>query len=307
MSEKIKVGVVGLGAMGQHHVRIYSSMKDADLIGISDTDEKKMEKLASRYKTKAFKDYRELLKMGLDAINIAVPTSLHEQVALDAAEFGCHIFVEKPISNSIEGAKRIIDATRTNSLKLMVGHIERFNPVVSTIKKTLNIDDTLLLGIMRVGPFPPRIKDVGVVVDIGVHDIDIIRYITQSEFKSVKSSITKNFGDKEDAAILSFKMENGILAYIINDWLTPFKIREIKIATKDIFIVGDLFNQKLTEYSKYQMDGSFKTKDLSVQYSEPLKLELESFINCIKNDAPPPVTGEDGLIALEIALQCLKQ
>jgi len=301
----LKVGVIGVGTMGRHHARVYSELPDVELVGVADVGESAFI-IAEKYHTRAFDDYKELLRENLDAVSIAVPTSLHKQVAMDAAHAGTHILVEKPIADTLENARDIIKAAQQNGVKLMVGHIERFNPIIPVIKKCIENATVVLISITRVGPLPPRVKDVGVVVDLAVHDIDLIGYLTNSKFKRIHSLTSSNLSRYEDAAILSFEMENGTLAQITTDWLTPFKVREISIATKEKFIKGWFADQKVIEYSKYKENSSYTVKELDIPYAEPLQLELKAFIESIKKDKDPPVTAYDGLKALEIALRCLE-
>ena len=154
-------------------------------------------------------------------------------------------------------------------------------------------------------PRPPQIEDMGVIIDLGTHDIDLVRYITASEFRKVYCLNSRDSGPYENAAIILGEMDSGVLARITINWLTPFKVREVNIATRERFIKASLIEQKVTEYGKYQ-DNAYLVKELNVPYGEPLKLELETFIDCLRNDNPPPISGEEGLRALEIALQCLR-
>jgi UDP-N-acetylglucosamine 3-dehydrogenase len=302
----VKVGVIGLGAMGKNHVRVYSELPGVELAGIADVDDGLAEGLAKRYHTKAFSDYRELLRENLDGVSVVVPTSLHREVALAAADAGANMLIEKPIADSVSAANSVIEAATKNRLKLMIGHIERFNPTVPVIKKEIEGTEISLVEISRIGPFPPRIKDVGVVIDLATHDIDLLRYITGSEFKKIYSLTSRNLAAHEDAAILLFQMENGILGRITVSWLTPFKVREISIATKDRFIKASLTDQRVTTYSKYRENDSYLVRELNVPFGEPLKLELEAFTHSLSDDIPPPITGEDGLKALEVASLCLQ-
>ncbi|MBM3308858.1 MAG: Gfo/Idh/MocA family oxidoreductase [Candidatus Altiarchaeales archaeon] len=304
--DKLRVGVVGVGSMGRHHARVYSQMPDVVLVGVSDLDKNLADTIASQCKTKAFTDYRDLLKEGVDAVSIAVPTTMHKKIALDFMEKGVHVLVEKPIADSLEAGRELIKKAREKNVKLMVGHIERFNPVIPVIKKSIENCKVISIGITRVGPLPPRIKDVGVVVDIGVHDIDIIRHLTNSEFKRIYSLVQASVAAKEDIAMLSFVMENGVLAHITTDWLTPYKVREINISTKEKFIRGNFITQKVSEYSSWK-DSSYIVKDLFVPFGEPLMLELQAFLKSIREDTPVPVSGEDSLKVLEVALKCLEQ
>ena len=301
----IKVGVIGLGAMGRNHLRIYSELPDVELAGIADIDYGLAQSLAKKYRTKSFRDYKDLLQEDLDAVSIAVPTSLHREVALAAADAGTNILIEKPIADSVSAGSSIIEAANKNQVKLMIGHIERFNPVIPVIKKEIEETEVSLIEITRIGPFPPRIRDVGVIIDLATHDIDLLRYITGSEFKKIYSLTSRNLAPHEDAAILLFQMENGILGRVTVNWLTPFKVREINIAAREKFIKASLIDQKVTTYSKYKENESYLVRELSVPFGEPLKLELEAFIHSLKNNIPPPITGEDGLKALEVASLCL--
>ncbi len=303
----IRAGVIGLGAMGKHHTRIYSELSEVELVGVADLNNELASTIAQEYGTKPFTDYKELLRLDLDVVNIAVPTSLHRDVSLAAANAGAHILVEKPIANTARNAFEIIDKCEQKGVKLMVGHIERFNPIIPVIKKRMANVNIISIDITRVGPLPPRIKDVGVVIDLAIHDIDLIRYLTNSEFRRIQSLVTRNLtNDREDVALLSFETANGILCHITANWLTPFKVREISIAAKEKLIKGWLIDQKVSEYERYQEDDSYTIRELAVPYGEPLKLEIEAFLSAIKNDEQSPVTGEDGLKTLEIALQCLK-
>lgn len=305
MGESLRVGVIGIGVMGKNHARVYSELPGVELVGIADIDSKLVSATAKTYQTKVFADYKQLLEQHLDAVTIAVPTSLHKEVSLDVAQAGVNMLVEKPIADTVQNAEEIIKAARQNGVKLMVGHIERFNPIVPVLKDSIQNSQVISIGITRVGPFPPRVRDVGIVVDLATHDIDLIRYLTNSEFKRVYPLTSKNLAGQEDSAILCFEMENGILAYSIVNWLTPFKVREINIATEGKLIKGWFQEQKVIEYMQNEKeDGSYITKELPVPFAEPLKLELEAFIKSVRNNQEPPITGDDGLAALRIAEKC---
>lgn len=300
-----KVGVIGLGAMGKNHARVYAELRDVELVGVADSDPQLAEDIASKYNVLAFSDYKQLLKRGLDAVSIAVPTSIHRQVALDAAQARASILLEKPIADTVSNAEDIIEAARKNNVKLMIGHVERFNPIVPVIKQELGDADIILIEITRIGPFPPRIKDVGVIIDLAVHDIDLISYLTGSEFDRVYSLISRNVSQNEDTAILMFEMANGVLARVTVNWLTPFKVREINISTQDKFIKGLFMDQKVFEYSKFEEYDSYVVRELPVPFGEPLKFEIEAFVDAVRNDTKPLISGQDGLKALEMAIRCL--
>jgi UDP-N-acetylglucosamine 3-dehydrogenase len=304
--ESIRVGVIGVGSMGKNHVRIYSELRETELVGIADNMAPDLEDLAQRYETRGYTDYKELLSEGLDAVSIAVPTTMHNKVACDVLSKKVSVLLEKPIADTVENANRIIKASEENGCKLMIGHVERFNPIVPVIKRGLQNEEVIMVEIKRVGPLPPRIKDVGVMVDLGVHDIDLIRHLTGSEFENIYPLISSNITEKEDTAIVTFRMKNKTLALLTTDWLTPFKVREIMVSTKKKFIKGDFISQKVTEYSKYSADGSYMVRNLAVPAGEPLRLELASFIRSVREDLDTEVTGYDGLEALKVALNCLE-
>lgn len=302
----LRVGVIGTGAMGQHHVRIYSEIDDVELIGISDVDEKRVTELGKQFNITSYTDYNKLLSQKLDAVSIAVPTTFHKQVALDAIAEGTNILVEKPLTDTLENADAIISAAHDAGLTLMVGHVERFNPIIPVIKQSIQKLKVVSIDIIRVGPLPPRVNDVGVIKDLAIHDIDLIRYLTNSEFKNMCSMISRNISTNEDTAVLSFEMENGVLAHITTNWLTPFKVREISIALTDKFIKGSFIDQKVTEYSQYNINNSYLVKELNVIHAEPLQIELKAFIKSVIEKSSPPVTGQDGRKALEVAVNLLK-
>lgn len=304
----IKVGVIGVGAMGKHHARVYSEIPEVGLVGVADVNESLVRKMAKEYKTHAFNDYQKLLGENLDAVSVCVPTSIHKKIALDVIESGTNLLVEKPIASSVGEAKEVINAAEDKKLVLQVGHIERFNPVVGVIKEAMKGERVISIDIIRVGPHPPRVKDVGVVVDIGTHDIDLIRFLSESDFEEIYAVIAGPKNEFEDAAVLSFKLENGTIASVVTNRLTPFKVREIKVATKNKLIYGNLLTQQAAEHSHYTADyESYKVKNLFVPFAEPLKLELESFVDAVRSGRVPKVTGGDGLKALEVALECLKK
>jgi UDP-N-acetylglucosamine 3-dehydrogenase len=304
--ESIRVGVIGVGSMGKNHARIYSEMRETELVGIADTMAPDLKSLAEKYETRAYADYKDLLSQGVDAVSIAVPTTLHNKVACDALSKKVSVLLEKPIADTVENANQIIKSAEANGCKLMIGHVERFNPIVPVIKREIQNEDVIMVEIKRVGPLPPRIKDVGVMVDLGVHDIDLIRHLTGSEFEKIYPLISSNITEKEDTAIVTFRMKNKTLALLTTDWLTPFKVREIMVSTKKKFIKGDFISQKVTEYSKYSADGSYLVKNLAVPSGEPLRLEIASFIRSVREDRATEVSGYDGLEALKVALQCLE-
>lgn len=303
--KKLRVGVIGVGAMGRNHIRVYSELPDVHLVGIADTDEKLLSQISEAYHVKPFTDYRRLLSEDLDAVTVAVPTSLHRETALEAINAYANVLIEKPIADTLASAEAIIRKAGQKNIKLMVGHIERFNPSAMVLKNSLEGSNVISIDIVRVGPFPPRVKDIGVVVDLAIHDIDLIRFLTNSEFKKTYGLVSRNISSREDTAVISFEMANGVLAHITANWLTPFKVRTINAATREKFVSCWLIEQKVVEYARFSEDNSYIVKELKVPYAEPLRLELEAFMKCVRENTAPLITGEDGLKALKVAISIL--
>jgi len=304
----LRAGVIGLGVMGKHHARIYSEMAGIELVGVADSNEQLASDIARACSTGSFTDYGALLARGLDVVSIALPTFLHRDATVAAAKAGAHVLVEKPIADTLQHAADMTDICQKNSVKLMVGHVERFNPAVPVVKARIRGAEVLLMSFTRVGPFPSRIKDVGVIVDLATHDIDLARYLVDSTFKRVHSLASGSGldgGNREDCALMSFEMENGTLVQIMVNWLTPFKVREFSVATRERYTRAWLRDQKVVEYESWE-DDSYVVREVPVRYAEPLRLELEAFVAAVINDTPVPVSGEDGLEALSVALHCAK-
>jgi UDP-N-acetylglucosamine 3-dehydrogenase len=302
----LRVGVVGVGVMGSNHARVFADLAGVSLVGVADPDRKPRDMVAGALACAAFSDVGELLAVGVDAVTIAAPTHLHQELALDCIKRGVHVLVEKPIAPSVAEGRTIIAAARHAGVSLMVGHVERFNPTVEAIKDAIRAEDILSIAITRVGPFPPRMSNVGVVIDLAVHDIDLIRWFTESEIVEVQPQLSSALAEREDIALLQFRTASGVLAHINTNWLTPFKARNVTIATRNKYIMGDLLTRQVTECFGFQPDGSYSMRHLSVGHAEPLRAELQAFVGAIRNGTEPAVTGNEGVASLEIAIRCLE-
>ena len=302
----LRVGVVGVGIMGQNHARVFADVPGVRLVGVADPDRKQRNFVSGALGCVGYADVEGLLADGVDAVTIAAPTHLHRDLALTCIARGVHVLVEKPIASSVEEGNAIIAAARRAGVTLMVGHVERFNPAVDAIKEAIRREDILSIAITRVGPFPPRMSNVGVVIDLAVHDIDLIRWFTDSEIVEVQPQLSSAVAEREDIALLQFRTASGVLAHINTNWLTPFKARSVTVATKDKYIMGDLLTRQVTECFGFQPDGSYSMRHLSVDHAEPLRAELQAFVGAVRNGGKPAVTGEEGVAALEIAIRCLQ-
>jgi hypothetical protein len=305
-SKNLRFGIVGVGVMGSNHARVLAELPDIDVVAIADSDQERAAKVAEMVGCKAVADHKALIALGLDAIVIAAPTHLHHQIALDCIEAGTHVLVEKPIAPTVEEGREIVAAARRKGVKLMVGHVERFNPTVQAIKQAISSEEILSIGITRVGPFPPRMSNVGVVIDLAVHDIDLIRWFTESEIVEVQPQLTRAIAEREDIALLQFRTASGVLAHINTNWLTPFKARTVHVATRGKYVIGDLLTRQVTECFGFQPDGSYSMRHLSVGHAEPLRAEHLNFIQSIRGDVKPLIGGDEGVASLEIAIQCLE-
>lgn len=294
----IRAGVIGAGAMGQHHVRIYSEMENVELVGISDVSEARVKELSEQYNTKGFTDYKELLAQGLDAVSIVVPTTLHMQVGLDVIASGANLLVEKPIADTLENAEKLTRAAKDAGVKLMVGHIERFNPAVTKLKEI--IDSGLLgkivsISTRRVGPYNPRIRDVGIILDLGVHDIDAISYLYGNKVSEVYAIAGKDIHSQEDHASIMLKFNGDKAGVVETNWLTPHKVRKMTVIGINGVAYLDYNEQTVSIH-----DGEW-IREAKIETAEPLKRELEHFVDAVRRGDEPIVSGEDGKHALEVA------
>ena len=302
----VRIGVVGAGIMGCNHARVLSELPHAELVGVVDPNVGQTEFVGRTLGCGTFSDVTKLLDYGVDAVTIAAPTHLHRDIGLACIARGVHVLVEKPIASSVDQGYELINAARRAGVTLMVGHIERFNPAVETIKEAIRGEDILSIAITRVGPFPPRMSNVGIVIDLAVHDIDLIRWFTGSEIVEVQPQLSSARAEREDIALLQFRTASGVLAHINTNWLTPFKARTVQVATKRKYIVGDLLSRQVTEYFGFQPDGSYSMRHLSVGHAEPLRAELNAFVQAVRTGSEPPVDGREGAASLEIAIRCLE-
>lgn len=307
----IKVAVIGVGSMGQNHARIYFHSDEAQLVGVADADQQQAEKIAKRYNTKAYQDYHEMLdRKDLDAVSIAVPTSLHKEVALSALKRKKHVLLEKPIAPNEEEAKEIIACAQQQNVKLMIGHIERFNMAVVELKRRLqDLGEIYKIDVQRIGPFPARITDVGVITDLSVHDLDIISYLIDSEPSRIYAEIQQRlhpYHEDSVTALISYK--NKVLAVLNINYLSPTKIRQLKVFGKKGMFEVNYLDQELFFYENksFQSDDwesvtEGDMKKIIIPKKEPLQGEIDAFLNCIVHNLPSPVPGEQGLKVLSIA------
>lgn len=311
-----RTGVIGVGSMGQNHARVLSEI--SNLIGVSDLDVKQGNEVASRFGSSYFNNYIDLLKL-VDAVVIAVPTFLHKKVAMDAINLGVHLLIEKPLAPSIEDSELIVSQAENANVKLAVGHIERHNPVINYTKSKLESNkwgDIYTINSKRLSPYPARITDVGVVLDLASHDVDLMRYLSNSDFSFVKASGSNHKASGlEDNVCMLAGFKNGITSLSEFSWLTPMKSRELLISSSNYYVELDFIDQDVnilsTEFSDLDSSNLSSTgtdiykHEAKLVRSEPLKNELLDFLQSIKSDKSPLVTGYDGMKAVELLLAIL--
>jgi UDP-N-acetylglucosamine 3-dehydrogenase len=300
-----RVAVIGAGVMGSNHARVLRDLPGATLVGIVDPSAERRTYAADVIGCRTFAHLDDAIAEGVDAATIAAPTRLHHEISLACIGQGIHVLVEKPIAATVAEGQEIIEAARRAGVTLMVGHIERFNPAVAAIKQAIRDEEIFSICITRVGPFPPRMSNVGVVIDLAVHDIDLIRWFTGSDIVEVQSQVSNAVAEREDIALLQFRTASGVLAHIETNWLTPFKARNVTVATREKYVVGDLLTRQVTECFGFKPDGSYSMRHLAVGYDEPLRAELTAFLQAVSSGGVPAVTGEEGVASLEIAIRCL--
>ena len=301
----VNVGVIGVGAMGENHVRVYHKMEEANLMGVSDVSERALKKIEKKYGAKGYTDYCELLaNPEIEVVSVCVPTTFHHAVVMEAIKHKKHVLVEKPIAFTLTEAEEMIAAAKEAGVILATGHVERFNPAVQKAKEL--IDDGVIGDIVskkkkRVGPLPPRIKDVGVSIDLAIHDLDIMNYLFEEEITQVYGTMNSSFDDSEfeDHAEIMVSFDNESTGIIEVNWLTPYKRRELELTGTAGIISVDYIQQSIEVFGKF-------AQDIEIVHEEPLKGELKSFLNSVVEEKEPVITGEDGLKALKMVIAANK-
>jgi predicted dehydrogenase len=312
--QNVKAGVVGGGQMGQYHVGIYSELFDVDLVGIADCDRDRALALADKYNTGAFEDYHEMLDM-VDVVSIAVPTSLHYKVASDFLKAGVHVLLEKPIAHTMEEARELFRLADVHDAVLHIGHVERFNGAIQELKKIVHTP--WLIESRRLGPFVPRIKEDGVVLDVMIHDVDIILNLVDSPVRQINALAKSIYSGREDLACVQICFQNGCVANIVASRATEIKIRTMAITQPDAYIFLDYTDQDIRVHRKASSEhvitrGALRYRQESlierifVHKDNPLKLEIKHLIDCATQGAMRAVSVDEDLRSLRVALQILE-
>ncbi|MBN1693983.1 Gfo/Idh/MocA family oxidoreductase [candidate division WOR-3 bacterium] len=296
----IKCGVIGVGHMGTHHTRILAEMKEVKFVGISDIDERTGKKIAKTYKCKYFSNYTDLLKE-TKCVFVATPTNTHRDISIRAFDAGNHVFIEKPISFDLKEADEIIEKANKSKLVLQVGHIERFNPAIVAAKKI--IKNPLFIEAHRLSPFYGRGIDVSVVLDIMVHDLDIILCTVESPLKNVSAGGVPVLTENVDIANARLEFENGAIANITASRISLIKVRKIRFWQKYSYVSVDCLNKRVNVFHRELKNGEpeINEEEIHISTEEPLFLQNKSFIDACLGKTPVQMKGEDARNALALA------
>lgn len=294
--EKLRVAVVGVGNLGKHHARVYTEIPDVELAGVVDVDARTAERVAYRLGVKAYTRLGDV-PGPLDGVSVVVPTEAHRPVALEALDLGANVLLEKPIALDMAEATMIIDRAREKGLVLQVGHIERFNPAILALKKILT--RVGFIEVHRLAPYKPQGTEVGVVLDIMIHDIDVVLNIVDSPIREIRAVGIPVLSASEDIANARLSFENGCIVNMTASRISLEKMRKIRIFQSNAYISLDYQNQ---EGMIYRTEGGRIVRErMPLEKDEPLKLEIGSFLDCVRASRKPVVPGEQGRQALSVA------
>ncbi len=301
-ARKVRCGVAGVGYLGQHHARIYHELPGCELAGVCDVDGGRAKEVAARYGCAAFDSLEELAKV-CEGVSVVVPTDLHCEVALPLMEAGCHVLIEKPLCFSLKEAEKILAAAKKNGRLVQVGHIEHFNPVMEYLER--EVDRPRFLTADRLAPFQPRGTEVGVVLDLMIHDIGIILQLVKSPVERVESVGVNVLSATEDIANARICFADGCVANLNASRVSLKKLREIRIFQSSAYLSLDFMNQAGHLIKK--VGTGLEKSEIPIEKEEPLKLELSSFVHSMCGAGQPKVGGALGKSALEMAIAITDQ
>jgi len=306
--DKIRVGVVGVGSLGQHHARVYASLPNADLVGVVDTRPERAGEIAGPLGTQAFHDHRHLLGK-VDAVSIATPTTLHAAIGVEFLNAGVDVLIEKPISHTLQDADRLIAAARENGRVLQIGHLERFNPAVRALREIVH--RPRFFEAHRMGLFSPRSLDIDVILDLMIHDLDLILLLVPSRPSQISAVGIPILTKRIDIASARIQFADGCVANVTASRVSMEKIRKLRLFQKQEYISLDYTRQDVAIYSlKGRPEGGTPEivgRKLTPARREPLEDELRAFLDAARHSGAVECTGEEGRKALELALQILEQ
>ncbi len=315
----MKAAVIGAGVMGMNHARVYAEMDDVDLVAVADPSMEACARIARIYRPEVYGDYRTMLERERpDIVSVAVPTALHVEVACDTMSRGIHVLVEKPLALTVEEGRVIIDAARQFGVKLSVGHLERFNPAIIELRRRLREEELgriFQVQARRVSPFPGRIQDVGVILDLATHDVDVIRHLLGSEVDRVYAETAQMaHASQEDLLSATLRFSSGVIGVLDVNWLTPTKVRQLAVLGEGGMYLTDYLTQDVYWYKNTAITDTWNSLStfrgategdmvkIHFDKREPLRAELDSFVAAVRDDLEPDVDGMDALVAVDLSL-----
>jgi len=305
---KIRVGVIGVGSLGQHHARVYSSLPEVELVGVVDALPGRAGEIAAKFGTVAYSDYTELFGR-VDAVNIAAPTTLHAEIGVRCLKEGIHVLCEKPIAHTLEAADKLIQAARENDRILQIGHLERFNPAVVALREI--VTRPRFFEAHRMGLFSPRSLDVDVILDLMIHDLDIISLLVPSAVEKITAVGIAILSNRIDIANARIQFADGCVANITASRVSMEKVRKLRLFQKQEYISLDYTRQDLAVFGLKHNAGSplpeIVSRKIEPEKKEPLLLELVSFVEAIRGRHPVACCGDEGRHALALAMQIREQ
>lgn len=302
ITDKVRVGVIGVGHMGKNHVRIFSELEHAQLIGVHDVDQRGAEKVAAKYSTAFWSDLEDLAHH-VDAFSIVTPTTFHYEIGMKLLKLGKHLLIEKPITTTTQEAQELVELAHTNDLVLQVGHVERFNPVLDALEERLT--HPRFIEAHRLSSYPERSTDIGVVMDLMIHDLEVILHLVNSPVASIDAVGVPVLSSSEDIANARIKFENGCVANMTTSRISPEKMRKIRVFQDDAYLSLDYHGQKGEIYRK--LNDKITRDKIPILKEEPLVRQLDDFLLCILTKGAPKVTGGHAARALDIAAKICDQ
>ena len=300
--KKLRIGVAGVGHIGSNHARIYAELEGKPLAAVYDTDAAKAAEIAAKYGVVAATSLEDFAER-IDAASVATPTSVHYQVAKELLLRGKHLLVEKPIAETPAQARELVEIAARNQLVLQVGHVERFNPVLSALEARLTRPK--FIEAHRLSPYPDRSTDIGVVLDLMIHDIEIILHLVRSKVANIDAVGVPVLSKGEDIANARLRFENGCVANITSSRISPERMRKIRVFQEDGYLSLDYQNQT---GEMYRRGATGITREpVEIEREEPLRQQLASFVECAVTGRAPKVGGSQATAALELAIEITKR
>ncbi len=315
--DTLRVGVIGVGVMGERHCRVYSSLRRVQVVGIADLDASRGHAVAAQYETRHFEDHRQLLDK-VDAVSIATTTPAHFDLAMEALEHGVHVLVEKPITETLKQGEQLVDEAERRNLVLQVGHIERFNPAFIELKNVTDGMRLIAINVRRLSPFDLSNTDVDVIRDLMIHDLDLVADLVGTQLEGINAWGRSINTGAIDHAVANLSFRDGPIATLFASRITEQKVRMIEVIAEGAYIEADLLGKSVLVHRRtfpQYLDNHQATKyrqesvieHIYVPMAEPLMLELHHFVESVVEGKPNIVPGKDGLYALQLAQAVIDQ